>query len=79
MLSPSGSATVSDTVNSPPVGEWTVTISAAGVSSAVKQGYAVVITGDVSEAAPCPADLNGDGLVDFTDYLEFLDLYDAGC
>ncbi|MCC6676664.1 MAG: hypothetical protein IT436_05925 [Phycisphaerales bacterium] len=28
--------------------------------------------------APCPADLNGDGLVDFADYLEFLNLYDAG-
>ncbi|MCC6678605.1 MAG: hypothetical protein IT436_15840 [Phycisphaerales bacterium] len=26
----------------------------------------------------CPADLNGDGLVDFADYLEFLNLYDAG-
>lgn len=26
---------------------------------------------------PCPADLNGDGLIDFTDYLEFLNLYDA--
>ncbi|MCC6676804.1 MAG: hypothetical protein IT436_06640 [Phycisphaerales bacterium] len=29
-------------------------------------------------ADPCsPADLNGDGLVDFSDYLEFLTLYDA--
>ncbi|MCC6675760.1 MAG: hypothetical protein IT436_01325 [Phycisphaerales bacterium] len=28
--------------------------------------------------AGCPADLNGDGMVDFTDYLEFLNLYDAG-
>ncbi|MCC6675857.1 MAG: hypothetical protein IT436_01815 [Phycisphaerales bacterium] len=26
----------------------------------------------------CLADLNGDGLVDFADYLEFLNLYDAG-
>lgn len=26
----------------------------------------------------CPADLNGDGIVDFSDYLEFLNLYDAG-
>ncbi|MCC6677400.1 MAG: cupredoxin domain-containing protein [Phycisphaerales bacterium] len=25
----------------------------------------------------CPADLNGDGIVDFSDYLEFLNLYDA--
>ncbi|MCC6675674.1 MAG: CRTAC1 family protein [Phycisphaerales bacterium] len=26
----------------------------------------------------CPADLTGDGLVDFSDYLEFLNRYDAG-
>lgn len=26
----------------------------------------------------CPADLNGDGIVDFADYLEFLNRYDAG-
>lgn len=26
---------------------------------------------------PCPADINGDGLVDFSDYLAFLNLYDA--
>ncbi|MCC6676610.1 MAG: EF-hand domain-containing protein [Phycisphaerales bacterium] len=29
-------------------------------------------------AQRCLADLNGDGLVDFSDYLEFLNLYDAG-
>lgn len=28
---------------------------------------------------PCPADLNGDGSVDFGDYTEFLNFYDAGC
>ncbi|MCC6677735.1 MAG: hypothetical protein IT436_11370 [Phycisphaerales bacterium] len=28
--------------------------------------------------AACLADLNGDGVVDFADYLEFLNLYDAG-
>ena len=28
-------------------------------------------------SAPSLADLNGDGLVDFADYLEFLNLYDA--
>lgn len=27
--------------------------------------------------ATCPADLNGDGLIDFADYLEFLNLFDA--
>ncbi|MCC6677695.1 MAG: hypothetical protein IT436_11170 [Phycisphaerales bacterium] len=29
------------------------------------------------ECEACPADLNQDGLVDFTDYLEFLNLYEA--
>ena len=28
-------------------------------------------------SAPCRADLNGDGIVDFADYLEFLNLFDA--
>jgi len=31
----------------------------------------------VTVAAPCPADLNADGVIDFADYLEFLNLYDA--
>ncbi|MCC6675925.1 MAG: VCBS repeat-containing protein [Phycisphaerales bacterium] len=30
-----------------------------------------------SAAGPCPADLTGDGIVDFADYLEFLNRYDA--
>ena len=29
-------------------------------------------------ASKCLADINGDGLVDFSDYLEFLNLFDAG-
>ncbi|MCC6677726.1 MAG: hypothetical protein IT436_11325, partial [Phycisphaerales bacterium] len=30
-------------------------------------------------AEPCsPADLNGDGMIDFSDYLEFLNRYDIG-
>lgn len=36
-------------------------------------------TGSTTVSVRCPADLNGDGLVDFADYLEFLNLYDAGC
>lgn len=31
----------------------------------------------VSANGTCPADLTGDGLVDFSDYLEFLNLYEA--
>jgi len=28
---------------------------------------------------PPPSHVNGDGLVDFSSYLEFLDQFDAGC
>lgn len=37
-----------------------------------------IVTG-ISETPPtaCPADLDGDGVVDFPDYLVFLNLYDA--
>lgn len=65
---------------------WKLTV-AAGVS-----GDGTVIAGEGfspeghTEAwivtvprAGCRADLNGDGMVDFTDYLEFLNLYDLGC
>ncbi|MCC6676212.1 MAG: hypothetical protein IT436_03630 [Phycisphaerales bacterium] len=36
------------------------------------------VVGLLCDTASCPADLNGDGIVDFADYLEFLNLYDAG-
>ncbi|MCC6675678.1 MAG: proprotein convertase P-domain-containing protein [Phycisphaerales bacterium] len=36
------------------------------------------ITGVARPSTACYADLNSDGLVDFADYLEFLNLYDAG-
>jgi len=36
------------------------------------------IYGVSAPATACPADLNSDGLVDFSDYLDFLNLYDAG-
>lgn len=36
-----------------------------------------IVTGrSETPALACPADLNGDGLVDFTDYLEFLNFYE---
>ncbi len=33
----------------------------------------------VSVYNPCPADFNGDGTVDFFDYLDFVDSYSVGC
>ena len=42
------------------------------------QGYALVVTGDVNEVeAGCPADLNGDGNLDFFDVSAFLTAYNA--
>lgn len=34
---------------------------------------------NLHDSADPRADLTGDGLVDFSDYLEFLNLYDSGC
>ncbi|MCC6675866.1 MAG: S8 family serine peptidase [Phycisphaerales bacterium] len=64
-------------INTPAAGAWNIRVSATAVSTATRQGYAVVVTGDVSEEVPCIVDLNGDGLVDFADYLQFLTYYDA--
>ena len=58
-------------------GEYTIRVKGTGVNQG-PQGYAIVITGDVTEAAPsCPADLNGDGALDFFDVSAFLVAYNA--
>ena len=38
----------------------------------------IVDMGAYEHRNPCLADLNGDGLVDFSDYLEFLNLFELG-
>ncbi|RMH12363.1 MAG: hypothetical protein D6695_06840, partial [Planctomycetota bacterium] len=53
-------------------GEYTLRVDAAAVNVGA-QGYAIVISGDVSESNPCTADWNGDGVLDFFDVLAFLD------
>ncbi|MCC6675583.1 MAG: hypothetical protein IT436_00440 [Phycisphaerales bacterium] len=47
--------------------------------AASRSSLLILLAGAFSaQAAPCgPADLNGDGFVDFADYLEFLNLYDV--
>ncbi|MCC6676881.1 MAG: hypothetical protein IT436_07040 [Phycisphaerales bacterium] len=51
----------------------------AGLSGADAYSQVVAITfAPLTTFVACRADLNGDGLVDFSDYLEFLNLYDAG-
>ncbi len=53
-------------LDAPSVGEWTVRVTAAGVNEGT-QGFALVITGQVSDSAPCSGDLNGDGQVNQSD------------
>lgn len=57
----------------PAPGVYTVRIDAAAVNSGA-QGYALVVTGDVTEVVenPCLADWNGDEVVDFFDVQAFL-------
>ncbi|TVQ30272.1 MAG: hypothetical protein EA376_13450 [Phycisphaeraceae bacterium] len=55
-------------VSTPETGVWTARIVGASVSQG-RQGYGLVITGEVSEALviPCPADFIGDGAVGSAD------------
>ncbi len=56
---------------SPPVGVWTVTVSATAVNVGA-QGYAVVVTGAVTEGALVRGDINCDGVIDFMDIDAFV-------
>jgi hypothetical protein len=56
-------------VNSPPIGEWTVTVNGSAVNQET-QGFALVITGEVVEG-PCPGDLNHNGVRNVTDFSIF--------
>jgi hypothetical protein len=60
----------------PVPGTYTIRIDAAAVNIGA-QGYALVVTGDVSEATACIADWNDDGLLDFFDVADFLDDFSA--
>lgn len=62
-------------LNAPLDGQYTIRVKGTGVNQG-PQGYALVVTGAVSETAtPCPADLSGDGLLDFFDVSEFLQAF----
>lgn len=58
-------------IGSPAAGTYTVRVDAAAVNVG-QQGYALVITGDVSEVSGCIADWNGDGDLNFFDIQDFL-------
>lgn len=55
-------------LNSPPVGEWIIRVKATNVPTG-PQGYALVVTGDVSvgEPEPCVGDIDGNGGRDLGD------------
>ncbi|MCC6679043.1 MAG: hypothetical protein IT436_18110, partial [Phycisphaerales bacterium] len=51
---------------------------ARGVRAGLAAAALICLAGQ-AWAEPCsPADLNGDGMIDFSDYLEFLNRYDIG-
>lgn len=58
-------------VNNPTLGEWTIRVIGTAVNQST-QGYAIVVTGAVSEAAACAADFNGDGMVNGADLATLL-------
>jgi hypothetical protein len=55
-------------------GLWSVSIEAPAVQVG-RQGYGLVISGDIE---PCAAELTGDGVVDFEDFEAFMSAFDAG-
>lgn len=58
-------------------GDYTIRVKGTAVNEGT-QGYALVVTGAVSEVADtCPADLTGDGVLDFFDVSAFLAAYNA--
>ncbi|MCC6675931.1 MAG: S8 family serine peptidase [Phycisphaerales bacterium] len=84
-----GSVNTKDTVQnvyiqSPAEGDWMVEVRGDAIvqdgkveTPALDSDFALVVSGGVLASDECAADLNGDGLVDFSDYLQFLTLYDA--
>ena len=42
-----------------------------------KQGYGLVITGDIAPFNPCPADFNGDLFVEDADFVIFASAYEV--
>ncbi len=61
----------------PLTGDYTIRVKGTAINQG-PQGYAIVITGAVSEAASiCAADLTGDGQLDFFDISAFLNAFNA--
>lgn len=58
-------------VPSPQPGLWTVTVRGTNVNEG-RQGFGLVAVGHLSH---CTADVNGDGTLDFFDYLDFVSVF----
>lgn len=62
-------------LSSPATGNWRAEVVGAAVNVGT-QGFGLVITGDVAGFNPCPGDLNGDLVVDDSDFVIFAVAYD---
>jgi hypothetical protein len=56
---------------SPEPGLWTMTVRASAVNEG-RQGFGLVAVGHI---VGCTADVNGDGVLDFFDYLDFVSIF----
>ncbi len=64
-------------IAAPAAGRWTVRIVGNAVNAG-PQGYAVVVTGDVTPGAPCLADFDQSGGVDGDDVTAFFEAWQQG-
>jgi subtilisin family serine protease len=58
-------------IDAPETGAWTVRIIGRSINIGT-QGYALVVTGDLTEGAPCPGDIDGNGVIDGLDLGDLL-------
>jgi hypothetical protein len=87
---PGGTANTRDNVENvflanPIPGRWAVEVIATSIvqdgwlaTPAVDAAYALVVFGGAFVTPGCPGDWNGDGVVDFNDFLAYLNDYNAG-
>ncbi len=87
---PGGVANTRDNVENvflanPMTGRWSVEVIATSIvqdgwlaTPAVDAAYALVVFGGQFVTPGCPGDWNGDGVVDFNDFLAYINDYNAG-
>lgn len=65
-------------LNAPVLGVYTVSVDAEAVNTVDPQGFALVVTGGVTEFNCVKGDVNGDGLVDGRDIRRFVEVLTLG-